>query len=216
MTDNVREVFNEIAPSWYNYRHHTIFRRELETLAAEWRSGRLLNLGCGHGPDFLPFKQGFELHGLDVSLEMVRLARQYAARYSFEASLVNADVCSLPYQQETFDHAISAATYHHVRPESQPAAFRELKRVLKPGGTAFITVWNRWQPKFWFKSHDTLVPWKTKDKTLYRYYHLFSYGEIVKIVRSAGFEVVRVFPESRYRFPVKYFSRNICLVIRKP
>jgi acetyl-CoA carboxylase carboxyltransferase component len=30
MSDNLRDVFNRIAPTWYNYRHWTIFRRELE------------------------------------------------------------------------------------------------------------------------------------------------------------------------------------------
>ena len=49
MTNNLREVFNRIAPGWYNYRHWTIFRHELEELAQEWGQGKLLNLGCGHG-----------------------------------------------------------------------------------------------------------------------------------------------------------------------
>ena len=57
MTDNLRDVFNQIAPGWYNYRHWTIFRRELEALAKEWGQGKLLNLGCGHGADFLPFRK---------------------------------------------------------------------------------------------------------------------------------------------------------------
>ena len=73
-----REVFDEIAPGWYNFRHWSIFRNELESLAARWREGRLLNLGCAHGPDFLPFRDGFELYGVDFSLGMLELARKYA------------------------------------------------------------------------------------------------------------------------------------------
>ena len=87
--------------------------------------------------------------------------------------------------------------------------------MLKPGGEAFITVWNKWQPRFWLKKKDTLVPWKSKDETINRYYHLFSYGELEKLVRQAGFEVVKSFPESRYKFPIKTFSRNICLLVRR-
>jgi tRNA (uracil-5-)-methyltransferase TRM9 len=215
VTDNVRDVFNQIAPSWYNFRHHTIFRRELEELAGEWRSGRLLNLGCGHGPDFLPFTKSFKLHGIDSAQEMVKLARQHAAKFAFQVNLAVADVCYLPYESESFDHAISVATYHHLKKEQRIVAFQELRRVLKPGGTAFVTVWNRWQPRFWFRGHDVMVPWRTKEKTLYRYYHLFSYGEFVKLARSADLEVVRAFPESRYNLPVKAFSRNICLLLRK-
>ena len=78
MTENLRDVFNQIAPGWYNYRHWTIFRTELEALAKEWGQGKLLNLGCGHGADFLPFTKSFELYGVDFSDEMIRLARKYS------------------------------------------------------------------------------------------------------------------------------------------
>ena len=87
MTDNLRDVFNRIAPGWYNYRHWTIFRRELEALAKEWRQGSLLNLGCGHGADFLPFANKFELYGVDFSDEMIKLARKYAGKFNYDVNL---------------------------------------------------------------------------------------------------------------------------------
>jgi ubiquinone/menaquinone biosynthesis C-methylase UbiE len=127
-----------------------------------------------------------------------------------------ADVGYLPYGDETFDWAISVATYHHIRgKENRQAALNELRRVLKPGGEAFITVWNRRQPRFWFSSKEVEVPWRTKGKTLHRYYYLFSYRELEKLVKEAGFEVVKSSPESSYRFPTKFFSRNICLLVKR-
>jgi len=210
-----KEVFNQIASSWYNFRHWSIFRSELEALARRWQKGKLLNLGCAHGPDFLPFRQGFELYGVDFSTEMLKFATKYSEKFSFVAELTLADIRHLPYPDETFDWAISVATYHHIRGEEQPAALDELRRVLKPGGEAFITVWNRWQPKFWFKPKELRVPWRKRGKTLYRYHYLFSYPELERLVRRTGFEVLKSFPESAYRFPVKFFSRNICLLLRK-
>jgi tRNA (uracil-5-)-methyltransferase TRM9 len=59
------------------------------------------------------------------------------------------------------------------------------------------------------------VPWQSGDETLYRYYYFFSYPEIEKIARQAGFQVLKSFGESSYRFPVKLFSRNICLLLKK-
>ena len=215
MANNLREVFNQIAPSWYNFRHHTIFRRELEGLANEWQGGRLLNLGCGHGADFLPFAGKFELHGIDFSAEMVNLARKYAQKYNFSPNLAVADVGCLPYRSECFDYALAVATYHHLKREQRLPALKELRRVLKPGGSAFITVWNRWQARFWFQRSDTMVSWRTQEKTMYRYYHLFTYGEISNLVRQADLQVVKVFPESSYRFHLKYFSRNVCLLVRR-
>ncbi|MDD4875637.1 MAG: class I SAM-dependent methyltransferase [Dehalococcoidales bacterium] len=213
MTTN---VFNQIAESWYNFRHWSIFRNELEELAQKWHEGKLLNLGCAHGPDFLPFKHGFDLYGVDISSEMLKLARKYSRKHEFAVNLTLASVSCLPYSDETFDWAISVATYHHLKGiEEKQNALNELKRVLKPGGEAFITVWNRWQLRFWFNGKETLVPWRKKDQILYRYYYLFSYSELEKLVKQAGFEVLKSFPESSYNFPVKLFSRNICLLVRK-
>lgn len=212
----VKDVFDQIAPGWYNYRHHTIFRTELEALAKHWRRGRLLNVGCGHGADFPPFKDGFELYGVDFSPEMLKYAQKYAEKYSFKVDLTQADVRTLPYSDDSFNWVIAVATYHHLEgKDEQLKALREMWRVLKPGGEAFITVWNLRQPRFWLKRKEVMVPWRTGDKTLYRYYYLFTYGELERRVRQAGFTIMKSFPESRYKFPVKLFSRNICLLVKK-
>ena len=211
-----KDIFDQIAPSWYSFRHWSRFRQELDILAQSWQKGRLLNIGCAHGPDFLPFSQSFELHGIDFSGEMLKFSQRYAQKFRFVVQPLLADACHLPYTDQTFDWAISVATYHHIKyPEERQKAFYELGRVLKPGGEAFITVWNHWQPRFWFKSSEVTVPWRTKEKTFYRYYYLFSYGKLEKLARQAGFEILKSFPESSYRYPVKFFSRNICLLIRK-
>ena len=211
-----QDVFDRIAQGWYNFRHWSIFRSELETLAERWQKGRLLNVGCAHGPDFLPFQQDFDLYGVDFSPEMLKFARKYSQKFNFAVNLSLADASRLPFSDETFDWAISVATYHHIEGEkARQAALNELRRVLKPGGEAFITVWNRWQPRFWFKPKEVAVPWRQKGETLYRYYYLFSYGELERLAKKAGFEVLKSSPESAYRFPLKLFSRNICLLVRR-
>jgi len=216
LADNLKDVFNHIAPGWYNFRHRSIFTVELSRLAERWRKGSLLNLGCAHGPDFLPFKDSFKLYGVDFSDEMLKLARRYSLKYDFNVELSLADVRQLPYPDNYFDWAISVATYHHIKGKQERLkALNELMRVLKPGGEAFITVWNRWQPGFWFKPKDLYVPWRKKDKTLYRYYHLFTYAELENLVRKAGFSILESHPESAYRFPLKQFSRNTCLLLKK-
>jgi len=213
MTTN---IFNQIAPGWYNFRHWSIFRSELGVLARRWQKGKLLNLGCAHGPDFLPFIHSFELYGIDFSIQMLRFARKYSQKFNFAVNLSLADVSSLPHPDKTFDWAISVATYHHIKGEDKKrVALNELRRVLKPGGEAFITVWNRWQPRFWFKGKEITVPWQQRGKTLHRYYYLFSYAELEKLVKQAGFEVLKSSPESSYHFPLKFFSRNICLLVKK-
>jgi ubiquinone/menaquinone biosynthesis C-methylase UbiE len=210
-----REIFNQIAESWYGFRHYTRFSQELSEVAKRWHGGKLLNIGCAHGPDFLPFKDNFELWGADFSEKMVRMAQRYAAKFGFEAKLKVADALFLPYADSTFDWAIAVATYHHIKGDAKrEEALKELKRVLKPGAEIFITVWNRWQPAFWVKGKETQIAWNYKGVPLYRYYYLFSYGELNRLLTRCGFKVIRMFPEKTYRLPVKFFSRNICVLAR--
>ncbi|MCR4393469.1 MAG: class I SAM-dependent methyltransferase, partial [Dehalococcoidales bacterium] len=108
------------------------------------------------------------------------------------------------------------ATYHHLKGrQEQLKALHELRRVLKPGGEAFLTLWNRCQPRFWFKGKEVAVPWRVKGQIIQRYYYLFTYREIENLVKHAGFQLLKSFPENNFHFPVKYFSRNICLLIKK-
>ncbi len=215
MDNELKDIFDHIAPRWYNFRHRSIFKYELEALASKWQHGKLINLGCGHGPDFIPFKENFELYGIDFSIEMLKLARKYACKFDYSASLIQANLRHLPFADNTFDYAISAASYHHIKGKDERLqAFIELKRVIKPGAEVFITVWNKWQPPFWFKSKEAYIPWHGKEKTLYRYYHLFSYLELENLVKKAGFKIINSYPENRYKFPIKYFSRNICILLK--
>jgi tRNA (uracil-5-)-methyltransferase TRM9 len=208
-------VFDQMASGWYNFRHYSIFRPELEILARRWQKGCLINIGSGHGADFLPFKDHFDLTGIDFSGEMIKLARRYSHKFEFSVKLLVADAGSLPFASKTFDWAISVATYHHIQGrDKQLAAFKELRRILKPEGEAFLTVWNRCQPGFWFKGKEVAMPWKAKGKVIYRYYYLFTYPEIEGLIKEAGFQILESFPEKRYHFPVKYFSRNICLLVK--
>ncbi len=215
MTTN-REVFDQIAESWYRVRHWPLLKEDLAAVAARWQSGKLLNVGCAHGPDFLPFDQRFEFFGVDSSPAMLRQAMRYSTKFKFYVNLAVSDALFLPFPDNTFDWAISVATYHHVRGgEERERALAELKRVVKPDGEAFLTVWNHGQPRFWFKSQEQHIPWRLKGKTVYRYYHLFSYGELRRVLTKSGWKVVTMSPEKSYHFPIRHFSRNICVLVKK-
>ncbi len=208
-----RDIFDNIAISWYGYRHHSRFRKELGELTQRWSGGRLLNVGCGHGPDFLPFKEKYELHGVDFSAAMIKQATKYASKYHFKAHLLVADLQELPYQNAVFDYAIAIASYHHVKGGSTVInAFRELRRVLRPEAEVFITVWNKWQPRFWLRGKEVRVPWNTKNYIYQRYYYLYSEREIVKLLSRSGFSVLHVTGDSYSKSPFKIFSSNICLL----
>ncbi|MEI6185807.1 MAG: class I SAM-dependent methyltransferase [Dehalococcoidia bacterium] len=213
---HISNTYDGIAESWYRLRHRTRFEPELKSLAERWGQGRLLNVGCAHGPDFLPFVGRFETWGLDSSLPMIRMAVKYAQKYSFKPNLLVADAVQLPFSNGVFDYVVAVASYHHIPGgQNREQAFQELRRVLKPGGEAFITVWNRWQRDFLGKGREVQVPWKTREKEILRYYYLFTYFEIEAALRQAGLKVLATRPENSYRLPLKYFSRNICVLVKR-
>lgn len=211
----IKNDYDEIAESWYRLRHWSRFKAELDDVAVRWGGGKLLNIGCAHGPDFLPFKECFNLYGLDSSEQMIKMALKYAAKFNLSVQLLVSDAVSLPFRDNTFECAISVAAYHHIKQRNRRLqAFSELRRVLKPGGEAFITVWNRWQKDFWAGGHEVLKPWKKGDREILRYYYLYSYPELGRQLKKAGFRIIKIFPEYSYNFPVKLFSRNICALVR--
>lgn len=208
-------VFNRIAESWYRLRHWSRFKSELAELSVRWQGGRLLNIGCAHGPDFLPFKDNFELWGIDSAEQMIRLAIRHAGKFKYQPNLLVADAVELPFRDGSFDWVIAVAIYHHIQgKKNRKKAFRELKRILKPGGEFFITVWNRWQPAFWRRGKEVFVPWNINEQQVNRYHYLYTYPEIAGLLKSCDLSIVKMFPEASYRRHIKYFSQNICVLGR--
>lgn len=209
-----QEAYDAIAPSWYNLHHWSRFSTELERLAARWQRGRLLNIGCGHGADFLPFKDHFELHGVDISSGMLQMARRFAQKFGLEPDLRQASATSLPFRHHSFDWAIAIAVYHHLAtPAERLKAFQELKRVLKPQGEAFVTVWNHGQDRFCHEPQDVCIPWHQENGTINRFYHLFTYEEAYDLAVKAGFAILTIGPEASYQGEESRSSANICLLL---
>src|SRR5262249_3853366 len=72
-----------------------------------------------------------------VSLEYDhKFAANLAARNSDKKiSVVQADAATLPFADESFSAATAILVLHHLRsPQLQDSAFREVFRVLRPGG----------------------------------------------------------------------------------
>jgi SAM-dependent methyltransferase len=100
-----------------------------------WPYGKALELGCGTGFFLLNLKLAGVLdegHVTDLSPGMVDVAQRNAKGLGFEVEGRVADAESVPYDDDTFDLVIGHAVLHHIPDLEQ--AFREVLRVLKPGG----------------------------------------------------------------------------------
>lgn len=103
---------------------------------------RLLDVGCGTGAVLELFVGADrELAGMDLSPEMLRLARK-KRRGLREARLEAASAEGpWPFEDQSFDAVVALAMLEFV-PELDEA-LDELWRVLRPGGTALVSVEDR-------------------------------------------------------------------------
>jgi ubiquinone/menaquinone biosynthesis C-methylase UbiE len=97
---------------------------------------KVLESGCGSGRWMAYFdKLGNQAYGVDDSWGPLLLAREHDP----DMRLVRSNALVTPYADNTFDAALSAYVAEHFQ-EGPEVLFREIHRVLKPGGLLFVVV----------------------------------------------------------------------------
>src|SRR5579872_1435896 len=116
-----------------------ILESELRRVPPPQRSmWKALEIGCGPGRLMRPMSRHFaEIHGVDVSDEMIALARE-RLRDTPNAHLHLTDGATLPeFPDESFDFVYSYAVFQHVPSREVISTYlRETHRVMKTGGFA--------------------------------------------------------------------------------
>ena len=125
---------------------------------------RILSIGCGTGElEKMLEPQARLVVGTDLLIEMVQRARRRNVK-----QLVQTDSHALPFAIASFDTVILPETLGYVNPE---ITFREIRRVLKPGGRLLITTY----------------PVHLVAHSVYR---KRSASEISRLLEAAGFPVI--------------------------
>lgn len=105
------------------------------------KDSKILDLGCGIGFWLVEFSQrGFSnLYGADLSPNSLEIARQRCKSYDLNVNLSEQNAESISFESASFDHVNCQGVVHHT-PDPH-AAINEIGRILKPGGTASISVY---------------------------------------------------------------------------
>jgi SAM-dependent methyltransferase len=107
----------------------------------------VLDAGCGIGSQLplLAELVGLSGHvtGLDISAELISRAKREMKACAPEGriSLVRGDINDLPFDKHTFNCVVSVDCAGYPFARDPTALLRELKRVVKPGGTVAIMGW---------------------------------------------------------------------------
>jgi ubiquinone/menaquinone biosynthesis methyltransferase len=177
--------------------------RLLQAVAQFGAEPRLLDLGAGTLDGAIEIARrapGARIAAADFARQMLRVGRHKipaGARLDTHA----ADGHHLPYRDAAFDGAFSAFCVRNL--SDLALGMRELRRVVRPGGTVVILEFFRPQkPRFFFdKIYNAhvlpLVGWAvTGDRAAYQYLpasieKFTSVGEFETVLHAAGFATVQ-------------------------
>ena len=103
---------------------------------------RVLDVGCGPGETDAYLGAFGDVHGVDISEELVKHARERNP----DATYVHYEGRRLPYDDGVFDLAFAICVLHHVHPVEWGGFMGELVRVVRPGGLAVVVEHNPLNP----------------------------------------------------------------------
>ncbi len=117
-------------------REETFKRRLIEQAHIE--PGQcVLDLGCGTGTLTVLIKTlhpEAEVAGVDGDTEVLDLAKAKAERADVNIKWDHGLAFELPYPNQSFDRVLTSLMLHHLTSDNKRRTFREVLRVLRPGG----------------------------------------------------------------------------------
>jgi SAM-dependent methyltransferase len=173
------------------------------------RPGRLVDLGCGTGRLLIPFaRRGYLVLGVDLSEEMLAVAREKVAEAGVPVALLRANVAELDSLRDgSFDYAACLfSTLGMVcGADVRRRVVGHARRLLRPGGRFVLHVHNKWF-NLWDRGgrdwllRESLRGWLGRagagDRLMPAHQgiagltlHMFTRREAVRLLESAGFRV---------------------------
>jgi ubiquinone/menaquinone biosynthesis C-methylase UbiE len=118
------------------------YREDLLNLASVAPGDRVLDVGCGTGTQAIAAwrrtQPGGSVVGVDISPNMLAVARGKARRAGFDIAFQHADAARLPFEDDQFD-VVTITTVMHMVPEGRHRlSLREASRVLRRGGRLLL------------------------------------------------------------------------------
>jgi ubiquinone/menaquinone biosynthesis C-methylase UbiE len=183
-TAKQRRVWDKAAPSYD--KQMVFFERVQFAGGREWlgerAQGRVLEVAIGTGRNLPFYPRGVELTGIELSDEMLSIARQRAADLQIPADLRQGDAVNLPVEDASFDTVVCALALCSIPDPGR--AIAEMHRVLVPGGRLLLLdhIGSSWPPVY-------ALQWLAERLTILLAGEHFTRRQL-PLVRAAGLEIV--------------------------
>jgi ubiquinone/menaquinone biosynthesis C-methylase UbiE len=122
---------------------------------------KILEAGCGIGAQTVILAKNnpwAEIISIDVSPDSLEKARENVKRKGIEnVRFLQADIFSLPFKEESFDHVFVCFVLEHLQNPSE--ALKSLKKILKPGGTITVIEGDHGSCYFYPEGKKALAAW---------------------------------------------------------
>jgi len=116
-------------------------QRANKLIPSDFRSGRILDIGCGSYPYFLAHTSFREKFAID----QIPLPRNTATELKIESFTLDLEVKPrLPFEDDFFEAVTLLAVVEHLDPSLMALLFKEVYRILKPQGLVILTTPAAW------------------------------------------------------------------------
>ncbi len=117
---------------------------------AQMRGREVLEIGLGYGTvSRVIASEGAKFNGLDISDGPVFMSNHSMSMLGLDGKAVRGSALEIPFPNANFDFVVSIGCLHHTGNMMQ--AFKEVSRVVKPGGRAILMVYNRYSLRQWIR-----------------------------------------------------------------
>jgi ubiquinone/menaquinone biosynthesis C-methylase UbiE len=168
---------------WVEFVPDLLGVKKLRRTLLERASGRVLEVAVGTGKNFPYYPPGCRMTAMDVSSEMLNVARKRAAKLSMHVSFLVADAEALPFADHCFDtvvSSLSACTF-----PNPAGAFREMARVCRTGGKILLLEHGR-------SDRERLGRWQDRHADRFAQSLACHWNrEPLELAREAGLEIVK-------------------------
>jgi SAM-dependent methyltransferase len=210
LASSVRDNYDRLADEYARHlfrelEHKPLDRELLDRFAGEIAGRRpVCDMGCGPGQVARFLRDaGADVFGLDLSPRMAERARELNSDIPFREG----NMLALDLDDGSLGGIVAFYAIVNISPEFHPRVFREMQRVLQPGGLLLLA----------FHVGDEVVHvdqlW---ERSISMDFFFFRAEQIQSEIEAAGLRIEQVIERDPYAPEVEHQSRRAYIFARKP